>query len=86
MKNTILGKVRFNDIEAYKDEWAARSREWCFEKARQEETCIIRENDRDGGGNTLRTISRTFLSSSTTVRPMSSLPTCIAFMRALAWL
>lgn len=47
MKNTILGKVRFNDIEAYKDEWAARSREWCFEKARQEETRIIRENDRD---------------------------------------
>lgn len=24
MKNTILGKVRFNDIEAYKDEWATR--------------------------------------------------------------
>ena len=47
MKNTILGTVRFNDIEAYKNEWAARSREWCFEKARQEETRIIRENDRD---------------------------------------
>lgn len=47
MKNTILGKVRFNDIEAYKDEWAARSREWRFEKARQKETHIIRENDRD---------------------------------------
>ena len=47
MRNTILGKVRFNDIEAYKDEWAARSREWRFEKARQEEICIIRENDRD---------------------------------------
>ena len=40
---------------------------------------------RDGGGNTLRTISRTFLSSSTTARPMSSLPTYIAFMRALVW-
>ena len=47
MKNTILGTVRFNDIEAYKNEWAARSREWRFEKARQEETRIIRENDRD---------------------------------------
>lgn len=47
MKNTILGTVRFNDIGAYKNEWAARSREWRFEKARQEETHIIRENDRD---------------------------------------
>lgn len=42
-----LGTVRFNDIGAYKNEWAARSREWRFEKARQEETHIIRENDRD---------------------------------------
>ena len=39
--------MRFNDIGAYKNEWAARSREWRFEKARQEETHIIRENDRD---------------------------------------